>query len=459
MHNYTDLWLRFLSSDQSKDDNSVWDQARRQLTLRDVVDGVAHFICPNQGTKTVVGTKQADLCVTVSKITGQSVFRIQCEVEKKSVQSKPPNENPSSQLFQYEPTIDELVLQCGLSLKNTLENFAVSTCNSVAYAAAQVAASQSTRIYNPLFIWGGVGYGKTHLAQGIGRRVLQTDRNKRVYFCPGDRFTNEIIEAIKNRNTEKFRQKYRKLDVLIVDDIQFISGKNTVQEEFFHTFNEIVSRGGQVVLISDRPPQQIKDIEDRLKSRFAGGMTVDISPPDFELKTAIVLIKARQGSIDIDIEAAKIMAQNAEDNRSLEGVLLSTYAYTFAKDPTKSPHITAEDVERYLRKEKTSSDAIARMPSPDSVMDTVCSYYQIKPAHIKQPNRTEKIARARHVLMYILREKMLLNYESIAHALKRKDHTTIMHGVNKIKQEVMHNQFLKNDIDIIAKNLDLGNQK
>lgn len=453
MQDFAALWLRFLSSEDSKSDNSVWEQAKSQLVLKEVKDGVAYFLCPNQGTKTIVGTKQAELCSIVSSITSQTVFRIQCEIERnkpeKIVGGK---KSPSpSQLFQYEPTLDDLVVQSGLSVRCNFENFAVSPCNNVAFAAAQVVAGQPGKTYNPLFVWGGVGVGKTHLAMAVGRRVLQINTTKKIFFCAGDKFTNEIIEAIRNRSTERFRHKYRKLDLLIVDDIQFIAGKNTVQEEFFHTFNEIVSRGGQVILISDRPPQQIQDIEDRLRSRFAGGLTVDISPPDFELRTAIVLIKARERNIDIDIDAAKTIAQNSTDNRSIEGVLLSVYAHTFASNPTTPPTIGVSDVEKYLNKDAVGGGV--KRPDTDAVIETVCSYYQLKPVHIRQPNRTEKVARARHVLMYVLREKLLLNYETIAHAIKRKDHTTVIHGVNKIKQDIMHNLFLKNDIEVICKNL------
>ena len=455
MNNTTEVWSTFLSSEGSKSDNSVWQETMRQLSLDRVENGVAYFSCPNQGTKTIAQTKQSELCSIVSALTAQPVFRVQCEVQKQEKKMKKSDDGPAaSALFQYEPSVDELLLQFGLSPRCTFENFAVSSCNNVAYAAAQVVASQVGRVYNPLFIWGGVGVGKTHLAQATGRRILELNNSKKIYFCPGDKFTNEIIEAIQHRSTYKFRQKYRRLDVLMVDDIQFISGKVTVQEEFFHTFNEIVSRGGQVILISDRPPTQIQDVEDRLKSRFSGGLTVDISAPDFELRTAIAMIKAKERNIDIDIEAAKLIAQNSTDNRSLEGVLLSSYAHAFASNPGIPPTLSVQSVLGYLKKDTSSLSAKSHAnKSAEEVIDVVCAYYQIKPIHIRQPNRTEKIARARHVLMYVLREKLLLNYETIAHFLKRKDHTTIIHGVNKIKQEVIHNQFLKNDIEVICNNL------
>jgi chromosomal replication initiator protein len=457
MIDFDSLWNKIITADGVLTGNSVWDQVKKQIRLIGVGSGQAIFLCPNKGVVTVAQSRQSDICVALSKETQLPVYRLLFEISKETVTRSSASTKqdilPASQgIYQYEPTIDELCLQSGLISRHTFDNFAVSSCNNVAFAAAQVVANQAGKVYNPLFIWGGVGVGKTHLTQAIGRKILQLKSTKKVYFCAGDKFTNEIIESIRNRSTDKFRNKYRKLDVLIVDDIQFISGKNTVQEEFFHTFNELVTRGAQVILISDRPPHLIQDIEDRLRSRFSGGLIVDISPPDFELRTAIVLIKSRERSIEIDIEAAKEIAQNSKDNRSIEGTLLSVYANMFASSSGQSPKIQREDVFKYLKRDVGSSQGI----SPEQTIDIVCSYYQIKSVHIKQQNRVGRIARARQVIMYILREKMLLNYESIARMIRRKDHTTIMHGVNKIKQDLIHNQILKNDIDIICKNIGLA---
>ncbi len=451
-------WRTFVDSYlQKAPKNDVWSQTITQLTLQKIGDGVAYFTCPNAGVKTIALNKQAQLVSIVSGITQTPVFSVFCEVVKSQRSGNQKRTVDLPPLLKFQPTLDDVAQQVGLNPKYSFDNFAVSSCNNVAFAAAQVVARQVGKVYNPLFVWGGVGVGKTHLIQATARRILNLNPHARVVFCPGDRFTNEIIDAIRGRSTDRFRQKYRKLDVLAVDDIQFISGKQTVQEEFFHTFNDIVSRGGQVLLISDRPPQQIPDIEDRLRSRFTGGLIIDISPPDFELRTAIVLIKARERGIEVDIEAAKLVAEHATDNRAVEGILLSCYAKVVAQNTSDSPPpLTRADVEKHLRVQSIQEQVAANtLPTPDMVIDVVCSYYGLKPIHLKQANRTENVSQARHVLMFVLREKLGLNYETIAHAIKRKDHTTIIHGVTKIKQVIIHNQYVRNDIVTICQNLNL----
>ena len=241
-----------------------------------------------------------------------------------------------------------------------------------------------------------MGVGKTHIAQAVAKKILETDRNKKVYFCPGDNFTNELIESIRGKSTGHFRKKYRYLNLLIVDDIQFIAGKNAVQEEFFHTFNSIASSGGQIILTSDRPPSAIKNLEDRLHSRFLGGLTVDIQAPDFELRSAILLIKAKEKGIEVDIEAIKIIAERVTDCRALEGSLLSIYAKVLGiKDK-----IDLEAVEMFFSHNGGESK---KRVNPSEIIKTVCSFYNIKQSHLKGPSRAASIAFYGHITMYFLK--------------------------------------------------------
>jgi chromosomal replication initiator protein len=351
-------------------------------------------------------------------------------------------------LLQYTPSIDDVYRRAGLNPKYTFDNFAVFSTNQVAFAAAQAVADNPGTSYNPLFFYGGVGVGKTHLAQSVARTILQKNPEKKVFFCPGDQFMNELVEGIREKTMAKFRRKYRNLDFFIVDDVQFIAGKPSVQEELFHTFNTIVSNYGQIILTSDRPPAEIKSIEDRLRSRFSGGLIVDIQPPDFELRTAILTIKAREKNIGIDIEAAKIIAENISDTRALEGALLSIGAKIWGKKEV----IDLEVVEAYFGDQKVSAKPIKKV-SPQDVIKVVCSYYDIKSAQIKSPTRIEDVAKARQIIMYILREEFKLKLEEVAFILKRKDHTTIIHGVDKIQTLCMKDAVFKSEVDTIIQTI------
>lgn len=449
---YSSAWLRFVSeSVPSVGAGDVWKSALEQLRVGSFEEGVVLFLCPNSGVKTVAQNKQRDLVGLASRAFGVDVRGVFFEIRPDKPTSKKTEVARGAPLLEYEPTLQDLARRSGLNPRLTLDNYAVSHCNNVAFAASQVVVNQVGKAYNPLFLWGGVGVGKTHLAQATAYRILQLNPSLRVFFCAGDKFTNEIIEAIRGRTTEKFRQKYRRLDVLVVDDIQFIAGKQTVQQEFFHTFNDVVERGGQIILISDRPPQQIGDLEDRLRSRFAGGLIIDISPPDFELKTAITLIKAKERGIDVDIEAAKKIAEQAEDNRMLEGILLSSYARALVTGHGE-PTTTLQSRDVVLGGQNRSSSP----PQIEQVLQTVCLYYQIKPLHLRQPNRTERVAHARHILMYILRIKLGLGLAEIARFLKRKDHTTILHGVQKIQESLLHNTEMRKEVVAICQNTGLS---
>jgi len=349
-------------------------------------------------------------------------------------------------LLSFEPSMEDVFAKAGLNKKYNFDNFAVSTTNQVAYAAAQAVVKNPGSAYNPLFLYGGVGVGKTHIAQAVAKKILEADRNKKVYFCPGDNFTNELIESIRGKSTGHFRKKYRYLNLLIVDDIQFIAGKNAVQEEFFHTFNSIASSGGQIILTSDRPPSAIKNLEDRLHSRFLGGLTVDVQPPDFELRSAILLIKAKEKGIEVDIEAVKIIAERVTDCRGLEGALLSIYAKVLGI----KEKIDLEAVEMYFSQ---NGGEKRKKVNPSDVIKTVCSFYDIKQSHLKGPSRAASIAFYRQITMYILKKELGLTLSEVADTLNRKDHTTALHAQQKISNLMLRDPSLKKEVDTITQSL------
>jgi len=439
-----DLWNQLINSyNQSKKNDgslSVIATILKQTKLVQLSENEALVECENSGVKIFLEKRLKEIESRFFLILKKRV-KIQFIIVEKKTKNTPP-------LFSYQPKTEDLLVKAGLSLKYSFDNFAVSSTNQVAYAAAQAVVKNPGRNYNPLFLYGGVGVGKTHLAQATARKILENEPKKKVFFCPGDLFINELIESIQEKTTQKFRKKYRHLDVLVVDDIQFIAGKERVQEDFFHTFNSIVSNGGQIILTSDRPPNEIKKLEDRLRSRFLGGLTVDIQPPDFELRTAILLIKAKEKGILLDIEAAKVIADQITDCRALEGTLLTIYANFLIKEKKERIDLSVVDA-FFSHQQKNNQKKI----SADEVLKTVCSYYNVKPSQIKSSTRVSNFVFPRQVVMYLLREHLKIKQEEIARFLKRKDHTTIIHGVEKIRQLVLKNPLIKEEIDNIVKNL------
>lgn len=321
----------------------------------------------------------------------------------------------------------------------TFANFAVSSTNQLAFVSATNVARNIGRSYNPFFIYGPVGVGKTHLMHAIANEVYRREPDRKIIYIKSEEFTNEVVEAIRNNETAKMKRRFRSAYLLLIDDIQFIAGKDKVQEELFHTFNILIDNGSQIALSSDRPPQEIKKLERRLSSRFAGGLSIDIEAPGFELKTAIVMIKAKKYGYDLQIDAAKALAEGAEDTRALEGLLIrvitqaestnSAISIEFVKQvlggvvEEKSGHIHAEDI-----------------------IKSVCIYYNVKSTQLKGPKRDAGLVRARQVAMYLLKERLSLTQAEIGNLLGGRDHTTIMYGVDKIRVLVENKDIVNEDI-------------
>lgn len=328
----------------------------------------------------------------------------------------------------------------------TFDNFAVSATNQLAFVSAQTVAANVGKSYNPFFIYGPVGVGKTHLMHAIANDVYQKQPDKKILYITSEEFTNEVIEAIRNNETAKMKKRFRSAYMLLIDDIQFIEGKERVQEELFHTFNILIDNGSQIALSSDRPPHEIKRLEKRLSSRFAGGLTVDIEPPDFELKAAIISIKAKKYGYDLPTEVAKLLADSVEDTRSLEGVLLRI----ITQAATSQTEITVELAQKVL------GNAVEEKRShihADDVIKSVCDYYHVKPTLLKGPKRDASIVKARQVCMYLLKHELGLTLAEIGNLLGGRDHTTIIHGVDKIEELVDNKAKVSEDILGITKYL------
>ena len=334
-----------------------------------------------------------------------------------------------------------------LNPKYTFNSFVVGNNNSFAHAAALAVAEAPATAYNPLFLYGGVGLGKTHLMHAIGNEILKNNKNASVLYVSSEKFTNQFINAIKDNKNEMFRNKYRNIDVLLIDDIQFIAGKERIQEEFFHTFNTLHDDGKQIIISSDRPPKDIQPLEDRLRTRFEWGLIADISNPDYETRMAILKKKAQLDNIIIDDDVLVNIATHIDTNiRELEGALNKLIAYsTLSNSP-----ITIE------LSNKAISDVVShhnKVLSIEYIQEVCAKYFNVTVEDLKGSRRSADIAFARQVAMYFCRDVANLSTPKIGLAFGKRDHSTVMHGCNKIANEIKENTNTKLIVETVKNSL------
>lgn len=367
--------------------------------------------------------------------------------------SQPKTKAPMGPLFgpqnQSADEMQTVIRRVGLREDFSFETFAVSNTNEMAHAAAKAVGDHFGQAYNPLFLYGGVGVGKTHLMQAVARAVLEKEPKTPMIYCMGEEFTNEIIDAIQQKTTREFKKRYRLVKGLFIDDIQFIAGKNTVQEEFFHTFNAILKGGGQVILTSDRPPAEIPELEARLRSRFEAGLIVDISEPDFELRAAITLIKARQKNLPINMDEAKLIAANIESARKIEGFLVKL------QTEVQLRHKEADMImiQSLLGKESRPADGSVPPLRPNEVVRGVAKYFDLPTKEVLGERRLAKLVLPRHTAMYILRVDYNLPLTEIGSIFSGRDHTSVMHAVDKITLELKSSSNLRSTMGNLRNNL------
>jgi len=325
------------------------------------------------------------------------------------------------------------------------ENFVVGNANHFAFAAAQGVVKNPGTSYNPFFIWGGVGVGKTHLMQAIGNEITKLNPSGKILYFNAEVFGNELVTALKEHTMNKFRHKYRNVDLFLADDIQFLAGKEYFQDEFFHTFNALYLAGKQIVLTSDRKPEEIQPLKDRLTSRFMGGLIVDIQPPDYEMRVAILKQKTEQRGINLPEDALSFLAKTISSNaRELEGALTQVWA----KSQTKSVPLSLEFVKDYFGVKKKNE---VKRVSPKKVITTVARFYKIKSLELTGACRKKKLADARHIAAYFLRKDLGIPLTQIGGLLGGRDHTSIMHATDKIDRLFSVNQEIRHQILEIRK--------
>lgn len=338
--------------------------------------------------------------------------------------------------------------QIGLRGDYTFETFAVSTTNEMAHAAATAVSNRPGGAYNPLFLYGGVGVGKTHLMHAIANNILKNNPEARILYSTGEEFTNEIVSAIQTKKALRFKEKHRSVDVMLIDDVQFIAGKNAVQEEFFHTFNSLIKNQAQLVLTSDRPPHEINLLEDRLRSRFEAGLMIDIQQPSFELRTAILLIKANAHGVAMPMDVAQLIASKVHSARKIEGLVTTLKSEV----ELKKRDVSIELVEEILRLDSSHVRPQLKV-QPYDIIRAVANHYHIKQIAIRGTKRTQDIVHARHVAMYLFKEELKLSLTEIGNWFSNRDHTSALHAVRKIEASLQRDELLQRDISALRMSL------
>ena len=410
------------------------------LTIHSVEDNLITILVPSEkmGLDYVSKKYTLPIKVAIAEITGVN-YEIRFILPEEVKQEKAP---APVQKNLYVPNLNP---------KYTFDTFVVGSNNNLAHAAALAVAESPGEIYNPLFIYGGVGLGKTHLMHAIAHFILKNNPKSKILYVSSETFTNELIDAIRNKNnitTTEFREKYRNNDVLLIDDIQFIIGKESTQEEFFHTFNTLYESKKQIIISSDKPPKEIETLEERLRSRFEWGLTVDIQSPDYETRMAILRKKEEMEGYNIDNEVIKYIATNIKSNiRELEGALTKIVALS----RLNKCDITLELAEEAL-KDIISPNA-QREVTPELIIQVVSDHFGITPADVISQKRTKDIVYPRQIIMYLCRTMTETSLQIIGRSLGKRDHTTVLHGADKITSDMQKDETLRNTIDILKKKI------
>ncbi|GIM33663.1 chromosomal replication initiator protein DnaA [Paraclostridium bifermentans] len=335
-----------------------------------------------------------------------------------------------------------------LNPKYTFDTFVIGNSNRFAHAACVAVAEAPARAYNPLFLYGGVGLGKTHLMHAIGHHIMEQKKDPKVVYVSSEKFTNELINSIKDDRNEEFRNKYRNVDVLLIDDIQFIAGKERTQEEFFHTFNSLHEANKQIIISSDRPPKEIPTLEDRLRSRFEMGLITDIQAPDFETRMAILRKKAQMEDIDVPNEVTVYIAKNIKSNiRELEGALTRVVAYSSLTNRTISFELASEALKDIITTSKHEEITVNR------IKEKVSAVFSLKMEDFNSKKRTRSISYPRQVAMYLSRELTDLSLPKIGEEFGGRDHTTVIHAHDKIAKDIENNEDFKEKVNKIILDL------
>lgn len=446
MENLADLWDRVLEKMEQKISKPSFDTWLKSTSAHKLQGDTLIIAAPNEFARDWLEERYSQLISDILyELIGESLhvkFIIPPD------QTEEPEADPIPQKQKLEDVKSDEPYDNMLNSKYTFDTFVIGAGNRFAHAASLAVAEAPANAYNPLFIYGGVGLGKTHLLHAIGHYVLEHNPSAKVVYLSSEKFTNEFINSIMNNKTVAFRNKYRNVDVLLIDDIQFIAGKEQTQEEFFHTFNALHEESKQIVISSDRPPKEIPTLEDRLRSRFEWGLITDITPPDLETRIAILRKKAKADGLDIPNEAMLYIANQIDTNiRELEGALIRVVAYSSLINKDINADLTAEALKGIIPSSKP------RVISVLDIQKAVGAEYSVKLDDFKAKKRTKSIAFPRQIAMYLSREMTDLSLPKIGEEFGGRDHTTVIHACEKISKLLIEDNELESIVNGIKDGL------
>ena len=445
--NLKQLWektLNIIKAEMSEVSFNTWIKSCEPISIS---SDTIKISVPNSFTQEILEKRYKDLVANSIKSVCSKLYKIEfliaSEIKSEEV---PNNEAPKQSKNKTVSVNDEM--STTLNPKYTFDSFVIGNSNRFAHAASLAVAESPAKAYNPLFIYGGVGLGKTHLMHAIGHYILDNNPNAKVEYVSSEKFTNELINAIKDDKNEEFRNKYRNVDVLLIDDIQFIAGKERTQEEFFHTFNALHDANKQIILSSDRPPKEIPTLEDRLRSRFEWGLIADIQVPDFETRMAILKKKADVEKLNVANEVMVYIATKIKSNiRELEGALIRIVAYSSLTNKEITVDLASEALKDIISKKQGKNITIS------IIQDIVASYFNLRIEDLKSQRRTRNVAYPRQIAMYLSRKLTDMSLPKIGEEFGGRDHTTVIHAYEKISENLNSDENLQHTIDDITKKL------
>ncbi len=442
LKNLWDKTLDIIKSELSEVSFNTWIKSCEPLSIS---SNTLKISVPNSFTQDILDKRYKDLVANSIKAVCSKLYTIEFIIMSE-IYEKEEIKNSSNQKSKAIVVNDEM--SSTLNPKYTFNSFVIGNSNRFAHAASLAVAESPAKAYNPLFIYGGVGLGKTHLMHAIGHYILDGNPNAKVVYVSSEKFTNELINAIKDDKNEEFRNKYRNVDILLIDDIQFIAGKERTQEEFFHTFNALHDANKQIILSSDRPPKEIPTLEDRLRSRFEWGLIADIQVLDFETRMAILKKKADVENLNVANEVMGYIATKIKSNiRELEGALIRIIAYSSLTNREVTVDLATEALKDIISKKQGKHVTI------DLIQDVVSSYFNLRVEDLKSQRRTRNVAYPRQIAMYLSRKLTDMSLPKIGEEFGGRDHTTVIHAYEKISENLKTDDSLQSTVNDITKKL------